>query len=631
MKQWMQAKRLNLLAGALVLLIALGAELLYRGNQLAVLEYPWSDFWFRLSGQTHTARHLTLVEVDEDTLALHPDDPVAFWTPHFAQAISVLQAAGVRLIGLDFLFHSSPEAWLGRYGAHEASRNYNQPFRSAIAQGNIILGGAQPGREALLPASDYVLSLPNFDVTGHIGATDLIFDADGTLRRISALAPGARQAAADETQLISFPLLLALRATGQNPAAPPWRFGTRQIQPQDAPWPLAFCGPPDSMPRLSMKEVLAENALSNPKIQALRDRIVIIGARYASTNDSHLTPYGHGILNARQMPGPEIHAQAAEALLSGRFIEPLPASLRLLAFLLPLALMALLWIRLTMWRGLPLLAAAATLAALGGFGLHRLSISFPVAHLQLALVAQFTALYGLRFSFGEHERTRIRQVFASYLSAEVVDAIANSGRIPQLGGETMSVTVLFSDIRNFTTLSERLNPQEVVEILNTYFKRACAVLQEEGGCIDKFIGDAVMVEFGAPLPRPDDARRAVRAALRLRQTADEFRLWMEQRFSGRDLPAFHIGVGLHTGTAVVGNIGSPSKLQYTAIGDTVNLASRLEGVTKQMACTIVASRATIEAAGPGVRLGKCDTVTVKGRSEAVEVFEVLALEESNHA
>ncbi|MBS1198532.1 MAG: adenylate/guanylate cyclase with Chase sensor [Proteobacteria bacterium] len=630
MKQRMLSKRLNMLAVVLILLTVLCTELLFRSGQLAMLEYPWSDLWFRLAGQTHAARHLTVVEVDEETLDLYPDDPVPFWTPHFAKATGVLQAAGVKLIGLDFIFHSSPEIWLGRYGAHEASRNYNQSFRQTLAQGRIILGGAQPVKEARLPASEYVLSLPDFDITGHIGATDLVFDNDGTLRRITAMAPGARHAGADEAKLLSFPMLLAVKASGQDPAAASWKFGQRQIRADDPPWLLPYLGPPDSIPRLSMKELLVDNALANPKVQALRDRVVIVGARYASTNDAHLTPYGHGVFNARQMPGPEIHAQAAEALLTGHFIDPLTPGLRILSFVLPLLFAAWLWMRLTMWRGLPLLLGMLALAALIGFALHRLSISFPVAHLQLALIVLFVAIYGMRFSFGESERNLIRNVFSSYVSAEVVDEIVNSGHIPQLGGEAMPLTILFSDIRNFTTLSELLNPEEVVEILNTYFQRACAVLQAEGGCIDKFIGDAVMVEFGAPLPRPDDARRAMRAALRLHQTAVEFRTWMAQRFAGRELPLFDVGVGLHTGQAVVGNIGSPSKLQYTAIGDSVNLASRLEGITKQMGCAIVASRATIEAAGAGVILGKRDTVKVKGRHETVEVFEVLSLEESDH-
>lgn len=637
MKQGLQAKRLNLLTAALVFVVLLLAELLFRSGHLQSLENPWSDLWFRLAGQTREAKHVALVELDDQTLALHPDDPLAFWTPYFAKAAQVLQQAGAKLVAIDFHFGVSAEAWLSRYGAEEASRNYNQPFRQVVSTGKVILGGSQSSRTAFLPASEYLLSLPEFDVVGHVGAADLVFDNDGTLRRVYPLPPGARQAGKDELKLLSFPLLLAIRASGQDPKAARWKFGARVIDPESPPWILPYSGPPapfgqaGSVPTLSMRELLADNALCNTKVQAMRDRVVIIGARYTISNDAHLTPYAHGIFGAQQMPGPEIIAQATEALLSGRFFDPLGSGWRLLGLALSLTIAACFWVRFSMWRGLPILAAGIGISAIAGYGLHRVDITFPTAHYQLALLILFMAIYGLRFSSGERERNLIRKTFSSYVSPEVVDSIASSGHMPSLGGESMQVTVLFSDIRNFTTLSERLNPGEVVEILNTYFQQACTVLQSEGACIDKFIGDAVMAEFGAPIARPDDARRAIRAALRLRQTAIEFRTWMQQRFPGRDLPEFEIGIGLHTGLAVIGNIGAPSKMQYTAIGDTVNLASRLEGLTKPMGCTIVASRSVIEAAGSGITLGKTDTVRVKGRDEPVEVFEVLSLEDSNHA
>ena len=231
----------------------------------------------------------------------------------------------------------------------------------------------------------------------------------------------------------------------------------------------------------------------------------------------------------------------------------------------------------------------------------------------------------------ERERRRLRQMFGRYVSEQVVEALLQSGERPALGGQAQTVTVLFSDIRNFTSMSERLTASEVVEMLNAYFARACAVLQEAGGSIDKFIGDAVMVEFGSPLPQPDHAARAVRAALALQDVAAEFALWMEQRFPGRGLPRFAIGIGLHSGEAVVGNIGSPARMEFTAIGDTVNIASRLEGVTKDMGCVIVASDATVLAAGGNLRCGRSELLTVKGRHQPVLVFELLPREGSEDA
>jgi adenylate cyclase len=207
----------------------------------------------------------------------------------------------------------------------------------------------------------------------------------------------------------------------------------------------------------------------------------------------------------------------------------------------------------------------------------------------------------------------------------VVEKLLAAGARPDLGGEAYRVTVLFSDIRNFTTISERLAPGQVVEMLNRYFTGACEPILAAGGTVDKFVGDAIMAVFGAPAAHPDHARRAVEAALGVTAAAREFRDWLAQRFIGMELPEFRIGVGLHTGDAVVGNIGSPKRLEYTAIGDTVNTASRLEGLSKDLGWTIVASLATLEAAGPGVTVGNRCTVTVKGRREPVAVCEILEL------
>jgi adenylate cyclase len=214
-------------------------------------------------------------------------------------------------------------------------------------------------------------------------------------------------------------------------------------------------------------------------------------------------------------------------------------------------------------------------------------------------------------------------MFGRYVSSPVVEALLQSGNRPELGGQSQVLTVLFSDIRNFTTISERLSAREVVEMLNTYFERACAVLLAEGGSIDKFIGDAIMVEFGSPLPLPDHALRGVRAALALRDVARDFGGWMTQRFPDRDLPEFAVGIGLHSGEAVIGNIGSPSRMEFTAIGDTVNLASRLEGMTKELSCVILASETTITSGGSSVVCGRSEVIRVKGRTAPVRVFEVL--------
>jgi class 3 adenylate cyclase len=251
----------------------------------------------------------------------------------------------------------------------------------------------------------------------------------------------------------------------------------------------------------------------------------------------------------------------------------------------------------------------------------------PVAQPQAGVLAAFLMTLGLRLTGEERERARIREIFGRYVSDEVVVKLLAEDRRPDLGGETLNVTVLFSDIRGFTTISEKLTAHEVVEMLNTYFTRVCEPILREGGTVDKYIGDAVMAVFGSPVPHPEHARRAIRAALGMAREAEAFRQWMRERFPDRELAEFGIGVGLHSGEAVIGDIGTPKRKEFTAIGDTVNAASRLEGVTKELGCVIAASEATVRAAGEGVRTGKFERVRVKGKSEPLPVYEIVGLDE----
>lgn len=615
-----------------VLVATVAAEGLYRSGWAMRAEHVYSDLWHRLAGVRHEPAHTALVMVDDPSLAAHQDEPLAFWTPHFAKALTTLRQAGVSVVALDFLFSGSPERWIDKLKlfSSEMSRNYDRPFRVEINRGGVIMAAFRVGDgtgidDFVLPSPDYLLALPDYDMASHVGLANLRVDADGTVRRFALTEVDTDFARQQGMPRLALGALAAIHGSGQDRHAVSWQFGGRTLAGGDEQ-AIVFAGPRGTFRPLSFARLLEPGAANDPAVRALAGKVVVIGAGYAGMNDVHSTPYSTGLTgNQTMMSGPEIQANIIEALLAGRFVDEVPWGWRLLAFAASFAALAFVGIRVSPWWSLALLGLIAAAWAALAQAMFAHSWLFPVAHLQVGLVIVFGGLTAARLTREEKERAKTGALFGRYVSDQVVAALLASPELPELGGKAMRVTVLFSDIRNFTTLSERLSAKEVVEMLNTYFERACAALLAEGASIDKFIGDAIMAEFGAPLPQDDQALRAIRAAVALRAVAVEFRSWMVTRFAGRDLPEFDVGIGIHTGEAVIGNIGSSARMEYTAIGDTVNLASRLEGKTKETGCAILASADTVSAAGATVLTGARHVLTVKGRNQPVETLEILGV------
>jgi adenylate cyclase len=620
------------IALALSLLLVEGV---YRISPMETAEHAYSDLWHRLSGERYTPQHVALVVVDDQSLAQFSEDPLVFWTPLFARACETLQQAGVSVIGIDFLFTITPEKWIAKLQLKDLGglKNYDLAFRQMLGTGKIVLvgslvrGHAGAGDTLLLPHQDYLLSVPDFDLASHIGYANLKTDEDGSVRRYE-IAPVANLTPelAEGAPRLALGALLAIRARGLRTNANTWDIAGRMVA-SDQTARISYAGPPGTFQKISFSRLLDENAAQDPAVKALRGKVVIIGGDFIGMNDVHDTPYSGSLsgTGGTLMTGPEIQANIAETVLSGKVTAPVSDGVRWGVCLLLIALTLLLYRNLSPWSGLGILAAAGAATLLLAWVLFQGFLLFPAAHLQLGLLTAYTLSYGGRLTREEREKRFIRSVFQRYVADNVVDALLASGKMPDLGGEKTMVTVLFSDIRNFTTISEKLDAHEVVEFLNRYFERVCAIILAEGGTIDKFIGDAVMVQFGAPVPYPDHAARALRAALAMREAAADFRHWMSERFVDRDLPAFNIGIGIHTGDAIAGNIGSSKRMEYTVIGDTVNLASRLEGASKTLGCVIVASSETLKAAGSAVKTGLHDVIHVKGRETPVEVFEVTDL------
>jgi adenylate cyclase len=362
-------------------------------------------------------------------------------------------------------------------------------------------------------------------------------------------------------------------------------------------------------PTLGPDEVRTLDAL-------FRNKIIVIGASAAGTFDHHLTPLSAGY------PGVEILAVAIDNLKNGHHIRVAPS---IWPFLFGIALLA--GLTAAFARRINPLEVGAALVFISAAVLSAAD-AFIARNLQLPIATPliFAWTWFLSASIGGYLRERRARdqavsLFGRFLDPSVVRQIVDQGAtVESLSGRTRDVTVLFSDIRGFTSLSETRPPHEVVALLNRYFERQVDVIFRHGGTLDKFIGDCIMAFWGAPIEDGRHAHRAIAAALEMQDALLAFK--KELAAEGWNAGDFDIGIGVHSGPAVVGFIGAQRKLDYTAIGDTVNLASRVEGMTRGMA-RILVTRETMVACQPAddVAFEPKGAHSVKGRAAVVELFE----------
>ncbi len=442
-----------------------------------------------------------------------------------------------------------------------------------------------------------LLPLPGLADSGRMGAINVFTDADGVIRRYPVYHD------LDGWRLASLPARVA-RDLGV-------------AVPEESEQTLVWHGPARSYTTVSLHVVLTDFERSKPTRPPgeFRNKIVIIGTTAPGLHDIKLTPMG------ADFPGPEVLATAIDNLKNGERLHVLPAWALLVATALTLALLAYAFARGASPArvGAWLLVATLALAA-GGWA----ALMYARAVLPVTGVIVFGWLFFLpaavrSFWLERQQRQRVTQLFSRFLDPRVVTGLVEKGETDStLTGQKREITVLFSDIRGFTTLSEQKTPQEIVNILNRYFSLQVEVIFRHGGTLDKYIGDAIMAFWGAPTDQPDHARRALAAACEMEQTLLKFREEL-----GADGKHFDVGIGLNSGEAVVGFIGSPEHRQdYTVIGDTVNTASRIEGATKGRA-RILVSEATRHAVGDSVRFKDHGLAKLKGKGDEVHLYEPL--------
>jgi adenylate cyclase len=444
-----------------------------------------------------------------------------------------------------------------------------------------------------------------------VGHSLLIRDTDGPLRRH---IPFVR---AGDHVVPSLPMAAVLVATGGAVTSPDSSL---------CPPLFAYRGPTvGNEGRLSFVEysfydlfyseeqlLAGQSPQVNPAL--FKDKIVVVSATASGTYEVQTSPFAQGI------NGGEIHANVIDGLLRGRTIEPASWITAVVVSAGMAAAIAISGAALGVWPAL-----AATVAILSGLvwvSVQQLAtgIWLPLVMPALAGGIAFVGQLAWEYFVEGREKRQVKRLFSRYVPRDVYEQLLADPERAALGGKRREMTVMFSDVRGFTALSEHAAPEDVVAQLNEYFSRMVDVLHAHHGTLDKFVGDMVMGLFGAPLDDPYHADHAVQAALAMTRALDDLnRDWAA---SGR--PVLDIGIGISTGDMVAGNIGSQSIMSYTVIGDTVNLGARLESLNKDYGTRVIISEATRAALKGRYDIRPLGEATVKGKSQRVAIYEVKA-------
>jgi adenylate cyclase len=523
---------------AVAVIVAGGALIAHRQDLMRWLELQSIDARFEVRGTEPTPKNVAVVAVDARTFSERPDDRWPFLRRRHAKAIQILEEAGAKVIVYDVQFTepSNPE-------------DDGMLFDAIYRAGNVVLGTSEiaKGGKTRILGSDKNVKLARARPASAL--YDL--DANGVIRRIPYQTDGLK----------TMPVVAYERAFGK----PPDKSGFTSR----GAW-IDFAGPPLTVPTLSFSRLLAHRFPPD----YFRGKIVVVGASAPSLQDVHPTSTS----GAGEMSGPEVQASAIQTLIDGIPLRSVPGWIDVLLIVLmasvaPLAGLRLgaLWTMAITLGSIGIYLVAAQVAFQNG---HIIAVTYPIT----AAVISLAGVVGIIYFTEVRERRRTRTAFARFVPAAVVDRVLEQAEDGlRLGGEEVLGTVLFSDIRGFTTFSESHPAPEVIDILNRYLTEMTDAIMDHGGTLIGYLGDGIIAIFGAPLEQADHADRALAAAdemlgPRLEKVND----WLRER----GIEPFGMGVGINSGLFMAGNVGSQDRLEYTVIGDTVNTASRIEGLTK---------------------------------------------------
>lgn len=561
------------------------------------------------------AEHAQELELlPNDKLVAHIKERLAATDPDLTLAKTLAASQSTQILG--YYFNLDPKAVSGETTLDLAARYVAE--RDAAGAGN----------DGVLPIPKAPKARTNISIlakTAHSQAYfNVIPDSDGTIRRYNLVFGHGEER--------YIPLAVAMASTREPSALPVLVTAGRGAQkrmvgveagglyiPSDETGQmiLNYRGPEQTIAHIPAWKVLTGQF----DAAAIKDKYLLVGVTAPAVYDLRVTPFGVAY------PGLEIQATALDSILQGDFLlRPSWAPLFDLAAIWVLAFLSLifLWRAKAYWTLFGFIVFAVGYAWINQELFTHNHFWLNVVYPLLGFALCYLALNVYRFIFEDRQKRQIRTAFMKYLDPKVVEQVVSDPEKLALGGEKMDLTVLFSDIRGFTTISEKLAPEELVHLLNEYLTEMTNIVIHNKGLLDKYIGDAVMAVFGAPLHYTGNAIMACNAALAMTSRLEELNTAWEP--AGR--PRLEIGIGINSGPMVAGNMGSLNRFDYTVMGDNVNLGSRLEGLNKTYGTHIIISESTLTRTQDQFWARSLDLVRVKGKDKPVAIFELLGRRET---
>ncbi|MBI4535787.1 MAG: adenylate/guanylate cyclase domain-containing protein [Ignavibacteriae bacterium] len=648
--------KLGLAASVVLLTLIVTQDEILKLGILQRLELGTIDYRFEARGPHPTiseSSDVIIIEVSDESFKSLPDK----WPwprSYYAHLIRNLQSAGARVVGIDIILSGND--------VYDPAND--EALRAAIREtGIVVLAGK------IVPTNDqFTISSANdnywnifFPVDSSLGVVNVRADVDNVLRRYQPYAEAARYQPNATSDWVKVPMLgfaVLNKVFGLSPLTVVqnkngwFEYNGSRIPKYDPMSMLVnYYGPSGTFRRIKFADVIDDetlttreeaetgeqvNTFSDPDFGykydgTFHEKIVLVGSTMPEDKDLFPVTMARGDQSGDNlMYGVEIHANIIENVLRNEFIEKQSR----LSEILLITLLAFLTFFVTsamketkskhhfLVELYGFIFAAGETVLIGGAAIllfNKYQYLLTVISPTVAVVGGYFASTAYHYVIERKQRTLIKAMFSTYVNPSVVEELILHPEKLKLGGERKELTVLFSDIEGFTTISEGMSPEKLVGILNEYLNTMTETIFRNRGTLDKYEGDALMAFWGAPIPNEDHAMLACISALEMQEALVVLR--REWRAQGK--PIINVRIGINTGDMVVGNMGGTGKFDYTVIGDSVNLASRLEGANRQYRTGILVSQRTYDLVKDRILGRELDLITVKGRSEPVTTFELI--------